>query len=141
MHETIVMIEKLDAPLEKVWSALTEARELKQWYFDIPDFSLDLNHVFNFYEPGGENKFHHQGEILEVIPREKLKYSWGYPEFTKDHTIVCWELKARGEHTLLTFTHKGLENFKHLGEGFSLSSFQGGWKAIIEDSLKTYLEK
>ena len=72
MHENVVFKQKVNAPLEKVWSALTDKAQMKEWYFDIPDFQLDVHNEFNFYEPGGEKKYHHRGEILEVIPHQKL---------------------------------------------------------------------
>lgn len=140
MHENIVIKQKLSAPVDKVWSAITERNQMKEWYFDIPDFKLELHHAFNFYEPGGENKYHHHGEILEIIPQSKLKHSWSYPEYSKDRTLIRWELEPQGEETLVTLTHKGLENFEHLGSDFSRESFQEGWQSIVGESLKNYVE-
>ncbi len=37
---TIIVEELYQAPLEKVWHALTDKDQMKQWYFDIPDFRL-----------------------------------------------------------------------------------------------------
>lgn len=55
MHENVVVKQRLNAPVAKVWNALTDREEMKNWYFDIPDFKLDMHHEFNFFEPGGEN--------------------------------------------------------------------------------------
>lgn len=140
MHENVVIKQRLNAPVEKVWNALTDKAQLKEWYFDIPDFELGLHNEFNFYEPGGENKFHHHAEILEVIPNEKLKHTWSYPEFSKDKTIVRWELTRDKDGTLVTLTHKGLENFEHLGKNFQKESFEDGWNEIIGKNLRKYLE-
>lgn len=140
MHDNVVIKQRVNAPLKKVWNALTDKAQMKEWYFDIPDFELGVQNEFNFFEPGGENKFHHRGEILEVIPNEKLKYSWSYPEFSKEKTIVKWQLEESQDGTLVTLTHKGLENFEHLGVNFQKESFEEGWKRLIGQNLRGYLE-
>ncbi|REC61756.1 SRPBCC domain-containing protein [Chryseobacterium pennae] len=141
MNTPITVQYKINAPIDKVWRALTDKNEMKSWYFDIQDFEPELGNVFNFYEPGGENKYHHQGEILEIISCQKLKHTWAYPDFSDQKTTVTWELQSEDNETLVTLTHEGIENFKDLGEGFSRKNFTGGWNAILGQSLKEYLEK
>lgn len=141
MSVPIVLEYKVNAPIEKVWKALTDKNEMKSWYFDIPDFELAEGKQFNFYEPGDAKKYHHQCEILEIIPHQKLKHSWAYPEFSKEKTVVTWEINAEDDGTLIRLTHEGIDNFKDLGESFSRNSFTEGWNGIIGQSLKTYLEK
>ena len=109
--------------------------------FDISDFELGIHNEFNFFEPGDEKKYHHHGEILELIPNEKLKHTWSYPEFSKEKTIVKWELEKDGDETVVTVTHKGLENFAHLGKDFQKESFKNGWTEILGKSLKEFVEK
>ncbi|ODS90199.1 MAG: ATPase [Chryseobacterium sp. SCN 40-13] len=140
MHDNVIVKQRVKAPVEKVWDAITDKTQMKKWYFDIPDFELALHSEFNFYEPGNEQKFHHHGEILEIIPNSKLKHTWTYPEFSKEKTLVKWELKPDGDGTEVTLTHKGLENFNHLGANFRHESFAEGWNEIVTQSLKTYLE-
>ncbi|MGA9212581.1 SRPBCC family protein [Kaistella sp.] len=141
MHENVVVKQRVHAPVGKVWNALTNKAKMKEWYFDIPDFELGIHNEFNFFEPGGENKYHHHCEILEIVPNEKFKHSWSYPELSKDKTIVKWELEGNGDETIITLTHKGLENFAHLGKDFQRESFENGWNEILGKSLKEYLEK
>lgn len=141
MSVPIVVEYKVNAPIEKVWKALTDKKEMKSWYFDIPDFELAEGKQFNFYEPGDAKKYYHQCEILEIIPHQKLKHSWAYPEFSKEKTVVTWEINAEDDGTLIRLTHEGIDNFKDLGESFSRNSFTEGWNGIIGQSLKTYLEK
>ncbi|SHL35890.1 SRPBCC family protein [Chryseobacterium polytrichastri] len=132
---------KINAPIEKVWKALTNKDEMKNWYFDIPDFELEVGKQFNFYEPGDEKKYHHQGEILEIISRQKLKHSWSYPEFSNEKTTVNWEIQPADGETIVTLIHENIDNFKEFGENFSRESFTEGWNGIIGQSLRQYLEK
>ncbi|MDW9378588.1 SRPBCC domain-containing protein [Chryseobacterium sp. JV558] len=141
MSTPITVQYTINAPAEKVWQALTDKNEMKSWYFDIQDFELEIGKQFNFYEPGGENKYHHQGEVLEIIPNRKLKYTWSYPDFSTLKTVVTWELLPEDGQTLVKLTHEEIENFKDLGEGFSRKNFTAGWNTILGQSLKKYLEK
>ena len=140
MSTPITVQHPINAPVEKVWKALTDKNEMKSWYFDIRDFELETGKEFNFYEPGGANQYHHQGEILEIIPDRKLKHTWSYPDFSVLKTIVIWELLPENGQTLVKLTHEGIENFKDLGDGFSRENFTEGWNTIIGQSLKEYLE-
>ena len=141
MHENVVVKQKVNAPAEKVWAALTDKAQMKEWYFDIPDFELGEHREFNFFEPGGGNNYHHHAEILEIIQNKKLKHTWTYPEFSKEKTIVKWKLEEDGDGTEITLTHKGLENLHHLGKDFEKESFENGWTEIVTKNLKQLVEK
>jgi uncharacterized protein YndB with AHSA1/START domain len=140
MSHPIIIEQKVNASAEKVWKALTDINEMKIWYFDIPDFIPEEGAVFNFYEPGDEKKYHHQAEILEIIPEKKLKHTWFYPEFSDQKTIVTWELEPQGESTWIRLTHENIDGFNDLGENFSEKAFKEGWTQLTEQSLKRYLE-
>ncbi len=140
MSHPIIIEQKVNAPAEKVWKALTDRTEMKIWYFDIPDFIPEEGAVFNFYEPGNERKYHHQAEILEIIPERKLKHTWFYPEFSDRKTTLSWELQPDGEQTILRLVHEDINGFNDLGENFSEKAFTEGWRQIIDQSLVPYLE-
>ncbi len=141
MNKPITVQYTINTPAEKVWKALTDKNEMKSWYFDIQDFVLETGQEFNFYEPGGGNKYHHQAQILEIITNQKLKYTWFYPDFSDLKTVVTWELQPENGHTVVKLTHEDIENFKDLGEDFSRENFTKGWNTILGQSLKEYLEK
>ncbi len=37
-NEPFVIERILNAPVERVWRAITDKDEMKNWYFDIPEF-------------------------------------------------------------------------------------------------------
>jgi uncharacterized protein YndB with AHSA1/START domain len=41
MSNPIIVEYKVNAPIERVWKALTDKTEMRSWYFDIPDFELE----------------------------------------------------------------------------------------------------
>lgn len=141
MNTPITVQYKFNAPVEKIWKALTDKNEMKSWYFTIRDFELELGKEFDFYESCDGGKYLHRGRILEIVPYRKLKHSWAYPELSDAVTTVTWELQPEEDGTLVTLTHENIEGFDVLGETFSRASFTEGWKSIIGQSLKEYLEQ
>ena len=140
MHENVKISVKVNEPLDKVWNAITNKEQMKNWYFDVPDFEPKIGNNFSFYGGDENEEYHHFCEIVDLIPNEKLKYSWTYPEISKEKTLVKWELKPENEGTIVTLTHKGLEAFEHLGENFKIHSFRKGWEDIVGKSLKEFVE-
>ena len=140
MHDNVKISVKVNAPIEKVWNALTVKEQMKNWYFDVPDFEPKIGNNFSFYGGDENEEYHHFCEIVDLIPNEKLKHSWTYPEISKEKTLVKWELKPENEGTIVTLTHKGLEAFEHLGENFKIHSFRKGWEDIVGKSLKEFVE-
>ena len=139
--EILTQEELYNAPLEKVWNALTDREQMKQWYFDIPDFELKEGAVFNFYEPGGKNEFHHQCLIQEINPYKKFVHTWAYPEKSKGETTLTWELFPEGDTTTVKLSHSGIESFADGGSDLSKENFEAGWKEILGVSLKKFLEQ
>ena len=43
MSNAPFVIEKVyNAPASKVWKAITDVKDMKQWYFDLPDFKAEV---------------------------------------------------------------------------------------------------
>ena len=36
--EPFVIERSFNAPVEKIWKAITDKQQMKQWYFDVPEF-------------------------------------------------------------------------------------------------------
>ena len=83
MHENVKISVKVNAPLDKVWNAITNKEQMKNWYFDVPDFEPKIGNNFSFYGGDENEEYHHFCEIVDLIPNEKLKHSWTYPEISK----------------------------------------------------------
>lgn len=141
MENTAVIVERiLQAPVSVVWKALTDKDEMKKWYFDLEAFKAEKGFVFQFIGgPPDGIQYTHVCEVTEVIPEQKLTYSWRYEGY-EGISFVTFELSAQGKDTLLKLTHTGIESFpKH--PDFARSNFAAGWDHIVNTSLKEYLEK
>jgi len=140
-HPPVVMEKELDAPVEKVWKAIADKAQLKQWYFDLDDFKPEVGFHFTF--PGQGHKgaqYIHLCTVTEVIPRKKLQYSWQY-EGHPGYSLVTFELTELGTQTKLRLTHHGLETFPQDSADFAWKSFNGGWNEIIGNMLPDFLTK
>jgi uncharacterized protein YndB with AHSA1/START domain len=143
MATTPIIVEKTyNAPVERVWQAITDKNEMKQWYFDIPDFKAEVGFEFQFYGEGhaGE-KYLHLCKITDVVKNKKLRHSWRYDGY-EGNSFVTFELFDEDGKTRLKLTHEGLETFpKTAADDFAKESFLQGWTEIIGTTLKSYLEK
>jgi uncharacterized protein YndB with AHSA1/START domain len=138
-NKPIIVERKYNAPISKVWKAITDKEEMKQWYFDLAEFKPEVGFKFQFMGGTEDNQYLHLCEVTEVIPEKKLTYSWRYDGY-EGNSFVTFELfEERGE-TRLKLTHRGLESFPD-NPDFAKTNFEMGWDQIINTSLKDYLSK
>ena len=142
MNTTPFIIERtLNAPVEKVWKAISEKEQMKQWYFDLAAFRAEVGFEFQFTGEGHKGeKYLHLCKVVEVIPHKKLAYSWTY-ENLKGYSVVTFELFPEGATTKIKLTHEGIESFKENGPDFPKESFAQGWTELIGTLLKNFVEK
>ena len=134
-------IEKTyNAPAAKVWRAITDKDQMKQWYFDIAEFKPEVGFEFQFAGQGGEGqKYLHLCRITEVIPEKKLSHTWQY-DGLPGSSVVTWELFSEGDSTRVKLTHEGLESFAGNGPDFAVENFTKGWTHIVGKGLKEFVE-
>src|ERR1700712_5155833 len=137
--EPFIIERIVNAPIEKVWKAITNKDDMKQWYFEIADFKAEVGFEFEF-EGGTEAcTYLHKCRVTEVIPLKKLTHSWRYDGY-EGNSFVTWELFAEGDKTRIKLTHEGLETFPPLAD-FARTNFEMGWNHIVGKSIIEFLEK
>jgi len=129
-----------NAPVTKIWKAITDKDEMKKWYFDLAEFNPVVGFEFQFYGGDKDKCYLHLCKITEVIPGKKITYSWKYDGYA-GLSFVTFELFAEGDKTRLKLTHEGLETFPADVPDLARKNFEAGWTQIIGTSLKEYLEK
>ena len=50
--QPIIVERTYNAPIEKVWNAITNKDEMKKWYFDLAEFKAEPGFEFQFYGEG-----------------------------------------------------------------------------------------
>lgn len=128
----------INAPLEKVWGALTNPEILKQYFFGtemITDWKARNPIIFQGEWQG--QKYRDKGEVLEYERNKKLAYSYlsnwsGKEDLPENYLWVCYEVKADGTNTELTIHQSNYdeEGAKHSEENWA--SLVAEMRKIIE---------
>ena len=137
--EAVVIERTFNAAVARVWEALTNADEMRVWYFDLKEFKPEVGFEFEFTVEHEGTRYHHLCKITEVIPQKKIAYTWRYAGEEGD-SLVTFELFPEGDKTRLKLAHEGLETFPKL-PAYARTNFEKGWTEIIGSSLKQYVEE
>jgi uncharacterized protein YndB with AHSA1/START domain len=143
MEINILKIDKeFKAPIEKVWQAITNRDEMKNWYFTFDEnFRLEIGQEFDWSSPDENGKIWvHKGKMLEIVENKKLVHTWEYPGYSGSSTLT-WQLIALdAKTTKLTLNHEFIIPFDSNIAALNISNFEAGWDSIVNGSLKGYLE-
>ncbi len=118
--DAVTFQRTFSAPREKVFEAWTDPEALKQWFgphddFQIPSVEVDAKvggkYRFVLISPDGNNNTV-AGTYREVVPGEKLVFTWSWVEGGMDigETLVTVEFREDGEQTEVSITHEQLPN-------------------------------
>lgn len=134
------VIERVyNAPLSRVWKAITDKEEMKQWYFpDLDQFKPEVGNTFEFR--GGKTiQYLHLCKVTEVIENKKISYTWRYEGY-EGGSIVTFELFPEGDKTKLRLTHGGLDSLPASNPDFAKENFANGWAGFVNKRLKEFVE-
>ncbi len=126
-HKGVVIVERtFQTPVSKVWKAITNKDEMKQWYFNLAEFKAEVGFEFEFSAgESPEKEFLHHCKVVEVEFEKKLSYTWRYPKYFGT-SVVTFELTAEGNTTQLKLSHQGIDSFPKDDPSFANESFSGG---------------
>lgn len=129
----------LKASRELVWRAWTEAKELACWLPSTPieTISFDVReggqYRYTMVNTETGEEFVTGGVFLDVVPHERLVFTWGNPDDPVDTTPVATvSLLEDGAHTEMTFHLRGFTG--QPGDGFVYD----GWSETL-DNLATHI--
>lgn len=137
--EPFVIERTYNAPIEKVWDAITNKEAMRQWYFDLKEFRPEVGFEFQFEGGPDDKTYLHLCKVTEVVSGKKLTYSWRYDGY-EGNSFVTWELFPEGKKTRVKLTHAGLETFPASNPDLDKKNFVAGWNDIIGESLRKFLE-
>ncbi|HTB48706.1 MAG TPA: SRPBCC domain-containing protein [Verrucomicrobiae bacterium] len=138
-NKPLVIERTINAPIARVWKALTNIDDLKKWSPFLPDFRPEVGFVTRFKlgrDP--EHQYLHLLEVTEVIEGKQLTYSWRYDGYIGD-SRVTFELSPEGDKTRLRLTHEIIKPFPADNPDFAAENFKQGW-AWTADALKEFAE-
>jgi len=135
--EALVVERAFNAPIARVWKALTDVEEMRQWYFDLKEFKPEVGFEFEFVVEHEGRKYHHLCRVTKADPPHKIAYTWRY-KGEEGNSLVTFELAPAGDKTKLRLTHEGLETFPGTA-AFARKNFEAGWTAIAGE-LQQFVE-
>jgi uncharacterized protein YndB with AHSA1/START domain len=139
MEAKAVIIERtFNAPVARVWKALTDVDQMREWYFELKQFKPEVGFEFDFVVEHEGNSYHHLCKVTEVVLQKKIAYTWRY-KGEPGNSLVTIELFPESNMTKLRLTHEGLETFPKT-PAYARKNFEAGWTAIIGTELKKFVE-
>ncbi|WP_248928016.1 SRPBCC family protein [Paenibacillus hamazuiensis] len=129
----------LNVRRDLVWRAWTEKNELAAWLPSTPleSISFDVReggrYRYTMVNVKTGEEYHTGGVFLDVVPFERLVFTWGHPDAPiEDSPVVTLTLTAQGDRTEMIFHLRGLAG--QPGDKF----FYDGWSNALDD-LMTHL--
>ena len=139
-RKPIVVSRNINAPIQKIWDAITLPSEMKQWYFtDIPDFQAKIGFSTSFIIRNEGKTFTHQWEVTEITDKKSITYSWQYAEYA-GLSYSQFTIEGNEQGSDLSVICTGLESFPSDIPEFERESCEGGWNYFL-NRLKEYCEK
>src|SRR5262245_51330997 len=132
-----VYVMYIGTTAEKLWSALTQGKFTKQYWYDRRiESDWRVGSPVRFYD-GDSDTVTDSGEVLECDPPRRLAYTFR-SEFNAEaramgESRVSFTLEPQEEMVKLTLVHDRLPSEQMAAE------FREGWAPILS-SLKTFLE-
>ena len=129
----LVIRRVFDAPRALVWRAWSEREYATKWGpkgFTTPEREMDLRpggawHARMISPEGKEYRQH--GIVLEVVPEERLAFTFIWDETPDVEMTVTVTFADRGNQTEMTFVQTG---FDSIG---SRDSHEGGWNEAFDE--------
>src|SRR5581483_542412 len=136
-RSTFVYVTYIRTTREKLWSALTDAEFMKQYWFGnhcVSDWTVGSPWK-NVYPDG---RVTDAGEIVEAEPPRRLVIRWQHqdkPELNAEGPSLCtMELEPTGTAVKLSVTHTIEREPSKL-----ITAVSGGWPKVLSN-LKSLLE-
>lgn len=136
---SVAIVRRIKASPARIWAAITQPEQMIQWWG--PDAGPTLSAVADV-RPGGRfsvvfrlvNGAEHNptGIYQEVIPEQKLSFTWDLPGAQEPDSLVTFLLKPIDGGTELTLLHE------HLPDEAERDSHEQGWNGLL-DKLPRFL--
>lgn len=133
--QDIVVDEVFPHAPETIWKALTTGELIARWMMAADGFQAVVGNRFTYRTtPAGEWDGLIRCEVLDVVPNQRLVYSWrggheanaGYG--SKLDTVVTWTLTPTASGTRVRVVHSGFELPRN---DTAYRSMSDGWRTVV----------
>lgn len=130
--DTIISEVHIEAPPEVVFAFLVEPDKLSQWLSESATLDARPGGVCRQVHRNGDHTFTMEGEFIDVVPYERVSFTWGYvePEMMPrpGTTTVEITLTPTDAGTQVRLEHRGLS-------GSALDDHRNGWGELFGKRL------
>lgn len=109
---------RIEAPIDVVWSVVTEPAQISQWFADAVDIELEVGAEGTFtVNPTSEHPSIYNMRVERVDPPHHFAYRWAYPDGVvpgpTNAPLVEFTLTEEGaQATRLTVVESGLRGLE-----------------------------
>lgn len=140
-EDSIVRTVEIDAPVSRVWRALTDYRQFGEWFRVRIDGPFKVGEISRgkILVPGFEH-VPWESVIEKIEPERVFAYSWhpyavepGRDYSSEKRTYIEFVLEPRGDGARLTVTESG---FMNIPDARRLEAFRAntqGWEAQLKN--------
>ena len=141
-NEPIIIERVYNAPVERVWHAITDLEQMRQWYFPtLTEFEPEIGFETMFNVENSGKVFPHIWKIKEVIRNKKISYEWEFGGYPGD-SLVSFELFNEDSKTRIVLTHDKVETFRgYVHPDLAKENFVQGWTYFIGTALRAFVEQ
>ena len=138
---SLTLKRRLNAPPAKVYAAWTEPAKIARWFGPQgaevlraeADVRVGGRYRVIFRVPDGE-QHDVSGVYREVVPKQKLVFTWAWISTPERESLVTVALKRDGDGTLLTLTHE------QFFDEPARDRHRSGWSGVL-DNLESYVNR
>jgi uncharacterized protein YndB with AHSA1/START domain len=133
MSEPALQLRRIySASREEIFAAWTDPEQMCEWLcpagatISLIEVDLRVGGAFRIDMQSEQGTFAHTGIYQEIIPPERLVFTWSSINTQHRETLVTVELIQHGQQTELVLTHEGLpdQNTKEM--------HAMGWRSILD---------
>ncbi len=137
-ESTLTVSRTINADKETIFKALTNEDVMEKWFFAGPDgwsatvkSTPKVGEEYKIDMHGENDTYTHTGVFKEVVPNEKLVFTWN-SQAVQD-TLVTITLTEKGDSTEVKLVHEFMPNKE------MIENHTQGWTVILErlDSVVT----
>ena len=138
---SLTLKRRLNAGPEQVYAAWTDPQKIARWFgpgsvkAGSERASIDARvggrYRISFDTESGEH-FEVGGVYREVVPNQRLVFSWAWHTTPERESLVTVSLKPDGDGTLLTLTHE------QLFDAAARDGHERGWNGAL-DKLQNFI--
>ena len=137
----LTLKRRLNAPPSKIYRAWTDAAKISRWFgpedAEILRAETDVRvgGRFRIVFRGPDGEEHDVGGVYrEVVPKQKLVFTWAWISTPERESLVTVALKRDGDGTLLTLTHE------QFFDEPARDRHRSGWSGAL-DNLENYIDR